>query len=175
MIRPATILDIPAILCLCREYQMEEAREEGRHTTHTDYEYLARNLCETLAAGAFLYVGVSDNKVVGFLWAVTHALAPWNPRKVASDLLFYILPEKRGCLIGAQLVKSYRSWAEAEGCYEARLSLASGINEERTGKMYNKLGFDYFGIVYNSTLRSDYGRSEESIIGCGSGTGTAKA
>jgi GNAT superfamily N-acetyltransferase len=150
MIRPASFLDIPSIINLGNRYVEEEVKKVAHHCAVWDAETSAHFLCQSLTSSdMFLWVAVDDGELVGFLWAATHPMAPWNPAMVASDMLFYVVPEKRGSLIGMRLVKEYKAWAESMACVEVRLSIASGINEERVGRMFNRLGFETFGTVYN--------------------------
>lgn len=156
MIRQACFLDIPSILNLGNRYVEEEVKKVGYHSAEWNADVSARSLAVTLSSsGEFLYVAVVDGEVVGFLWAACHFMAPWNLVYVASDYLFYIVPEKRGTMLGLRLVKAYKQWAEDLGCQEVRLSLASGINEERVGKMYSLLGFTQLGTVFNYKAKGD--------------------
>lgn len=148
MIRPACFLDIPAILNLGYRYVEEEVKKVGYHSAEWDAEASAHRLAQSLTDGDFLWVAVHDGVVVGFLWAAIHAMAPWNNVPVASDFLFYLTPECRGSYVSIRLVKEYREWAGKRLCKEVRLSLASGINEERVGHAYKHLGFEPFGTVY---------------------------
>ncbi|AIT13702.1 acetyltransferase [Salmonella phage BP12B] len=150
MIRQACFLDIPEIINLGNRYVEEEVKVVKHHSATWDADQSAHHLCASLTSkDLFLWVAVEDGVIIGFLWAAVHIMAPWSPALVASDLLFYIIPEKRGSLAGVRLLKAYKSWAKERGCIEARLSIASGINEERVGRMYNRLGFTPFGTVYN--------------------------
>lgn len=150
MNRPACFLDIPAIINLGYKYVEEEVKPTGHHSSAWDADLSAHHLCQSLTDdNIFLWVATSvGGDVVGFLWAAIHPMAPWCNTPVASDYLFYINPEYRGkyCAIG--LIKAYRKWAEDKGCAEARLSLASGIKQERVGCTYELLGFEAFGSVY---------------------------
>lgn len=156
MIRLACFLDIPEIINLGNRYVEEEVKTVAHHSAVWDANMSACNLIEAYSRpDQFLHVATRDGEMVGFLWAASHALAPWNPTLVASDYLFYVVPEWRGSLVGLSLIKAYKSWAKDLGCAEVRLSLASGINEDRVSKMYERLGFSSFGTVFNHKLRSE--------------------
>lgn len=153
-IRPACFLDIPEIINLGRRYVEEEVSKVGYHSASWDATMSACGLIEAYSkADQFLYVAVRDGAIVGFLWAASHFLAPWNPALVASDYLFYVVPEVRASLTGMRLIKAYQAWAKELGCVEVRLSIASGINQDRVGRMYERLGFSSFGSVYNHEIR----------------------
>lgn len=156
MIRPACFLDIPEIINLGSRYVDEEVKQVSHHSAVWDANMSACHLIEAYTRpDQFLYVAVLDGSIVGFLWAASHCLAPWNPSLVASDYLFYVVPEKRGTLVGCRLIKAYKAWADELSCVEVRLSIASGINEVRVGEMYQRLGFVPFGTVFNHELRSN--------------------
>lgn len=155
MIRKACFMDIPYILNLGNKYIEEEVKVVCHHSASWDAERAAHFLAQSLQGNNFLWVAIRDGRVVGFLWATTHELAPWNPAPVASDLLFYIEPEYRGTVTAMLLIKEYRAWAGNLGCVEARLSLASGINEERVGRAYDILGFKSFGTVFCHKYKED--------------------
>lgn len=153
MIRQACFLDIPAIINLGCRYVEEEVRPVAHHSAAWDAELSACGLIDAYSSPEqFLYVAVVDGELVGFLWAVSHQLAPWNPARVASDYLFYIVPERRGTMLGVRLIKAYTAWAKSISCVEARLSIASGINEEKMGKLYQRLGYSPFGTVFNCNI-----------------------
>lgn len=150
MIRPASFLDIPEIINLGNRYVEEEVKVVAHHSAEWNAEQSAHHLCASLnKKDIFLWVAVDEAQIVGYLWAGIHMLAPWTQVPVASDILFYIVPEKRGTLLGMRLIKAYKEWAKESGCHEVRLSIASGINEKRVGRMYGRLGFEPFGTVYN--------------------------
>lgn len=151
MIRPACFLDILTIVSLGNRYVEEEVKVIGHHSAKWDADLAAHSLAVTLSKPdeLFLQVAVKGGQVVGFLWGGKHACAPWDNTLVASDYLFYLTPEARGSRLGYALAKEWKSWAIRQGCREVRLSIASGINEVRTGKMFKLLGFDHFGTVYN--------------------------
>lgn len=154
MIRPACFFDVLSIINLGNRYVEEEVKKVGHHSATWNAEVSAHHLAVAISSDSlFLHVAVKGNKVVGFLWGGTHPLAPWDMTLVASDYLFYMKPELRGSLMGLRLVKAWKAWAESKGCSEVRLSIASGINEDRVGKMYTLLGFSPFGTVFNHSFK----------------------
>lgn len=150
IIRDATFFDVPEILKLADVYIREEVEPLGYHSASWNAEMMAHNLMQSInSEGDFVQVITCDGSVIGYLWAATHCLGPWTPTLVASDYLFYITPESRGSIAAYKLIKSYKAWALGLGCVEVRLSVASGINQERTSKLYSRLGFDLFASVHN--------------------------
>lgn len=62
--------------------------------------------------------------------------------KIASDLLLYVTPEARGGTAAPRLIKAYEKWALASGAKEIHVGVSTGVNEDRTVKLYEKLGFN---------------------------------
>lgn len=150
MIRPACFLDIMPILNLGARYVLEEVSVNGHHSARWEPEMAAHHLAVAISSdNLFLWVAVDGCEVVGFLWGGLGEAAPWDSSLVANDYLFYLTPEYRGTRRGLALIKAWLSWGKSLGCQEVRLSIASGINEARIGKMFKLLGFDNFGTVYS--------------------------
>lgn len=68
--------------------------------------------------------------------------------KVASDQLVYVAPNWRGTLAAKKLITAYRDWAASLGAKEVGLGTTTGVNTERTGRFYERLGFARVGAVY---------------------------
>lgn len=154
MIRPATLLDLPAIIALGHRYVEEEVSRVRHHEARWEPPLAGEYLAQTVMNPdeAFLHVYESGDKILGFLWAFKHKLNLWSSLDVASDVLFYVVPECRGKYGSICLINRYKAWAKTVGCTEVRLSIASGINEERNGLAYQRLGFKPFGTTYNLSL-----------------------
>lgn len=150
LIRNATYFDVPEILALAHKYVEEEVSVVGHHSDVWCVNSLSHHLMSSLSSDdGIVLIARVDGKLTGYLWATTHLMAPWSPLTVASDLLFYVKPECRGTTVALRLVKAYKEWAEELGCHEVRLSTASGINTERVGQFYERLGFSPFAQTYN--------------------------
>ena len=150
MIRPATFFDVPEILRLADVYMREEVSPAGHHSTVWDAGMMADNLMTSIRrAEDLVVVSIQDGEVTGYLWAATHCLGPWSPVIVASDYLFYVATAHRGGTSALRLANAYKLWATELGCAEVRLSVASGINQGRVGKLYERLGFTPFACIYN--------------------------
>lgn len=150
MIRNATYLDVPEILFLADKYVIEEVEPTGHHSPVWDADMMAHHLMTCIAGTeGIVLVAVEDGNIIGYFWGITHCLAPWSPVKVASDLLFYIMPERRGSRAALLLLNAYREWAQEQECTEVRLSVASGINMGRTERLYEHLGFSRFASTFN--------------------------
>jgi GNAT superfamily N-acetyltransferase len=150
IIRNATFFDIPELLTLADVYVTDEVIPTGVHSAEWEPELMAHNLMESIKGQSdIVLVACEGPTLVGYLWAASHILAPWSGVKVSSDYLFYVIPSYRGTLTAMRIIKAYKEWALEQGCAEVRLSIASGIHPERTGALYEAMGFSQSGVVYN--------------------------
>ncbi|MDB4725942.1 GNAT family N-acetyltransferase, partial [bacterium] len=70
-----------------------------------------------------------------------------------SDLLF-VLPEKRGAIAAKKLVQDFIQWAIDNGVPNAFIGVSVGIDNERTGKFFEKMGFHHVGLSYKMELNN---------------------
>lgn len=82
--------------------------------------------------------------------AVPYFFAP--SKKMAIDFLVYVAPEKRGTSAAFRLLKAFESWARNKGVHEMRLGVSTGVEPERTAKLYRKLGFKNVGGIFTKPL-----------------------
>jgi len=151
MIRNATPLDALRVLSLAEAYVNEAGEYAG---LSYDSELAIGNMLSAIQDDRHLFILSVNTKgeVIGMLWAVCVAALPWSPSKVAMDQIVYLLPEYRGTRYGLELLLSYDRWAEENDAAEIRLSIASGLHENKTGKLYEKLGYSYLGSQYRRKL-----------------------
>lgn len=146
MIRLATPLDLLALNELAQEY----AKEVGEHSDlDYDVDKAMQMASYSLHSHDFLLlVYVRGGEIVGFIWACAGPFMLWSSDIVAMDNILYVKPEHRGSLAGVSLIRAYLKWAKAAGAKEARISCGSGIHEERTNALYERLGFQRVGAYH---------------------------
>lgn len=66
---------------------------------------------------------------------------------MAWDLLTYVVPEHRGGL-GIRLIKAYIERAKLLDIDDIHIGVSTGLEPERTGKLYERLGFRHIGGGY---------------------------
>lgn len=98
---------------------------------------------------AFCFVACDDNnKVVGgILGYISEYIFSFE--KVVSDYVLFLHPSVRGTLCAARLVKEYTRWATEHGAMKAVLGITSEVEEERTGRLYEALGYRRCGAIYS--------------------------
>lgn len=150
MIRRACVFDVPALVELGIAYSKEALYHE---LFPVDLDYSVQVAMQSVQdENCCVLVAVKDHKVVGFLYAAI-TLFPWSRVPLAVDQLLYIAPEARGSVLGAGLIRAYEAWAKDKGLLVVRMSLASGITEERTRKLYDRLGYKQVGFTYSKEVQ----------------------
>lgn len=149
-LREATVWDVMPAMKLGERYVVEAG-------AYIDIPYnpelAAGRMLEALQDDDQLFlVYVREGEVVGLLWAAYGPFLIWSSECIVTDIVLYVMPEYRGTKGSLSLISAYRKWAESKGAKEARLSVASGIHEDKTGRLYNKLGFEHLGSQYRRKL-----------------------
>lgn len=72
---------------------------------------------------------------------------------VANDIGMFILPEKRGGRAVIALVQAFEYWAAAQGAREIQLGQTTGVEIERTRRLYEGLGYEVMGFNAKKELR----------------------
>lgn len=109
---------------------------------------------ETILADAvqddnhFLRVIMHGSKAVGLFWGCIAPPIIWTRTLSAIDICFYIDPLFRGRLLGARLIKEWHEWAKGRGVEEVYLGIASGIETDKTLKLYSHFGWKESGVQY---------------------------
>lgn len=146
MIREAVELDAIVALKMARDYVQETQEYVG---IDYDPEYAVGMMMKAVQDPRQLFlISSSGPEVTGMLWGVCAPLLPWSPECIALDQIVYVRPEFRGTRHGLGLISAFDEWAVSKGAIEVRLSVASGIHEEKTGRLYRKLGYDHLGSQY---------------------------
>lgn len=73
----------------------------------------------------------------------------WGDDLESDDLLLYVAPEKRGKSSAIRLVNEYKRIAKRMGVADPRLSTGTGVETQRTGKLFERLGFEGTGLMYS--------------------------
>ncbi|NJL53759.1 GNAT family N-acetyltransferase [bacterium] len=59
----------------------------------------------------------------------------------AYDMMVYVPKEKRGAFTVVRLIKKFEELAKEHGCSRVYLGISTNIHPERTGALYNRLGY----------------------------------
>ena len=92
----------------------------------------------------FFYVIDGPNGVTGM--AIGAISSSWCTRdKVASDILFYCLPQHRGR--GAHLIKRFISWAQGFDAVR-QIVLTNATDDPKVSMLFGRLGFHLKGGLF---------------------------
>ncbi len=98
-----------------------------------------------------LWVGEEDHALTGLL---AGRVDPYMfcTEYVAHDTLFYVAPRHRGSGVAQALVVAFRDWAQHRGARELSLSISTGVQVRRIGRLYERLGLHFVGGNYKQLL-----------------------
>lgn len=68
----------------------------------------------------------------------------WGNDLESHDLLLYVVPERRGGTHAVKLIKAYVAWAEEKGASDIKIGVSTGIEYERTVRLFERMGFRPF-------------------------------
>ncbi len=88
-----------------------------------------------------------DEKIIGFMAGYISEFY-FGPQKIAVDFGLFVRQDRRGCMAGVNLIKKYEEWARKNGADEIQLGLTTGVSEQRTSELYEKLGYRTSGLVF---------------------------
>lgn len=147
MIRTATELDGLEALRLGHKY-VEES--DPLQSESFCAETAIHNFLLSMSDPRHLVLIAYDEQgiAVGLLWAVCAPVNPWSAALIALPFILYVDPDYRKGSYGLKLIRQYEEWAESMGADEIQLSVASGIHPEKTGRLYQKLGYTCYGQAY---------------------------
>ena len=77
---------------------------------------------------------------VGPLWYAPKVL-------VARDLLVWVAPEHRGGSTFIRMIRAMEAWARNVGIAKIYLSQSTGIEVDKTARLYEKLGYSVSGFL----------------------------
>jgi GNAT superfamily N-acetyltransferase len=141
-IRVATISDLDLVLDLGKKFLNETNYKQ--FGAEDKLEQLAKYFLTSPASEriVFLYddVGILGASVSPFIF---------GDMKVATDILWWVEPTRRGDNIGTELIKAYEYWAKTVGC---RIAVMVSL-DERVGKFYEKNGYALYERAYMKELK----------------------
>lgn len=145
MIRRAVKTDVPEIIRLSETMHLES---RYRSLPYNGDKFAA--LINRLIANpdGLVVVAEREGRLIGAIagMVVEHYFAD---ARIAYEFGLYVEPAHRGTLAGFRLAKAYVDWATSKGVDQIDMGITTGITEERTGKMYERLGLKHVGIIFS--------------------------
>jgi len=135
-IRKATADDADAILTLVA-LMVTESPTYRRHAFAFEK---ATALIKYLTEQQCLLVADLMGEIVGFCSGMMgEQLLSYD--RYATDTGIYVMPEHRGGTAFVRLVRSFENWAIEQGATEIHLGVSTGIDTERTVRMYERMNY----------------------------------
>jgi GNAT superfamily N-acetyltransferase len=150
VIRNLSRRDISAALELCKAMHQETVYAflpfDEIKVQNTIQRYLSDPA--KYFAGVALY---DEHKVVGVLagYLTTY---PFCDEKLASDQMFFVVPDSRGGRAAVGLQKAFKAWAKQVGAREIRIGVSSGVSIERANSFLRRLGMTDVGSNFKERL-----------------------
>ena len=143
MIRDAELLDVEAIVTMAEDFLA--GTDYGRHLP-TRPQAL-RAFAERLIAmeDATILLALDAERPVGMLavWVYRH---PMSDELVASELVWWVSPERRG--IGPRLLKRAETWARERGAAVLQMIAPN----DRVARFYAACGYELVELAYHRRL-----------------------
>lgn len=85
-------------------------------------------------------VAVTEDKLVGFM--IGFVGAPWYSKRIeAMEQLLYVEPASRGGSIAHRLIRHFEDVCRAAGAEVIHVGASTGLKEDRTVKLYERMGY----------------------------------
>jgi GNAT superfamily N-acetyltransferase len=142
MIRQARLEDTPAIVELGRAMCVESP-------TYARFPYNPEKTAASVrgiivSSRGFAWVGEQDGDVVAVFLALPHE--HWAcDFVIATEYVLYVHSRARGSSIAARLIAEFVLWGRAVGAHLAVAGSTTGVNEDLTERLYQRLGFKRIG------------------------------
>ncbi|MEL4888578.1 GNAT family N-acetyltransferase [Pectobacterium betavasculorum] len=145
MIRQATTQDIPQLVLLGMRMHQESSYQKLSFDTEK-----CAGLADQLIASKYgvVLVAEKEGQIIGWM---AGGIAPFwfSHDRMAFEYGVFIDAEHRGGSAGYRLVKEFIRWAREHDAVEIRMGITTGVHEERTGDLYQKLGMKRTGLLYS--------------------------
>lgn len=142
-IRTASVSDIPAIVEMCR----------ACHDESPVFSYLSfsgekvaatMNMLITEPCGA-VFIAEKNGQIIGF--SAVCISSHWSSDDpIAEEEMIYIRQEHRGGFAIARLIAAMNVWAEINGAKYLFSGCITGIEPEKVGRLYERMGFTPFAV-----------------------------
>lgn len=142
-VRPATRADLPQILPLGKLMHAE--------SRYSSVPFSPIKVSATFAAlidgQGCVFVAEKDGEIIG---GIAGFLGPvwFGIDQTLMELTLFLKPECRGGTLAARLIKAFVAFGREQGCTLIQSGVVSGVEQERTEKLYQRLGGKLHGSLY---------------------------
>lgn len=146
MIRDIVYSDTTAIVKM-----LQTLREESPEYNYVDNNpaWVEANLETILQRGA-LFGSISED-TRGFI--IGGVCTTWYSTRIEGfEQLLYVIPEARGGMIAVRLIKRFELQVKALGATVLSVGATTGMQEDRTARLYHALGYETKGTSLRKVL-----------------------
>lgn len=138
MVEPATLDDIPALVELGRAMTAESPRYSRLEFSASRFSRLLSHLISS--PEGLVLVARRDGVLIGGILA---SCAPsWmSDASICQEIALFILPQYRGGFTATRLISGVVAWSKIRGAAWCEVGVSTGVNVDRTTRLYQKLGF----------------------------------
>lgn len=140
-IRQANIDDIDELVALGFRMKQESPRYRDKGYSGMKVRELLQAL---LASPDGIVLVATDGGIIGMVWAMVTTEFFSLDRK-AVEFVVYVAPEHRGGTTGVRLVRAFEDAAAIRGAQYIVLGISTGINADRTERLYERMGYEVAG------------------------------
>ncbi len=144
-IRPATHDDLGPLMDIAAAMHAESPRFSRLRFSTPKVMQLFLMLIES--PDCLLLVADRDGAVIG---GMAGMVTPhwFSDDLVSNDYGVFLLPDHRGGMTAARLVRGYIDWAKARGAKMIQLGISTGVQTEETVALYQALGLKQFSVGF---------------------------
>ena len=160
MIREANPEDFESILDMCAVFWNHTQFDEPFDREHT------RKMVQ-MSWDHELLIVVDDNGIHGFMAAIKSPLLGSSKAWMATELAWWVNPEKRGKMYGVGLVSTLERLCIEQEVKYLSLAYMQTSMPEKIRKMYELFGYELQETLYTKVLYggSNVGNNDGSILG----------
>lgn len=143
MIEPAQFEDVPRLVEIGRAMAQESPR--WRRLIYSA-EKVGNTITALLGtADGLVLVYRKQGQIVGGIMA--RVSSNWmSDDRIAQEIALFILPEHRASFAACRLISAMTAWAQIKGARWIEAGISTGVDTERTARLYERLGFERFQI-----------------------------
>lgn len=93
-----------------------------------------------------------EGELVGYIVCNTTPYFFCRGLSAGMDAVF-VRKQSRGSTAFLRLVRAYEEWAKKEGAIEAYMGVDHGVDVERVGKTFSKVGFSFVGTFFRKVFK----------------------
>ena len=149
-LRVATLLDVPAMVALGREFIKEAPNYKSRPYFSDQAAIHFTNVIK--GSGVVLVVEHDDQLIGGFVGRIG---GDWfNGNKIAFDDVLYVAPEFRKSRAAYMLIQAFIRWAQLMGADRIQCGTTTGVESAACIRLYKHFGFTEYGTVLDLELKA---------------------